>query len=103
LFIATTITTITTIITITTTGQIILQRINTMDTTVFSTRVALSLSDLAATPKNPSSSSSSPPIHSNNNKYELELERLMNKPQGIHYSIIIITTIIIILISLSLL
>ena len=70
-----------------------------MDTTVFSTRVALSLSDLAATPKNPSSSSS--PIHSNNNKYELELERLMNKPQGIHYSINIITTIIIILISLS--
>jgi len=56
-----------------------------MDTTVFSSRVALSLSDLAATPKNPNPSSStaasSSSIH-NTNKYELELERLMNKTQG---------------------
>lgn len=70
-----------------------------MDNTIFTSKVALSLSDLAATPKNPSISliSLSSPYNNNNynntttinttintninsnNKYELELERLMNK------------------------
>jgi hypothetical protein len=56
-----------------------------MDTTIYTSKIALSLSDLAATPKNASISLislASPYNNSNNNgnnKYEQELERLMNK------------------------
>ena len=57
-----------------------------MDTTIYTSKIALSLSDLAATPKNASSISlislASPYNNGNNNgnnKYEQELERLMNK------------------------